>query len=92
MADALVILFPVRTYSAKLQTVSTEMAEFRAAGTLDGFIDFAVSGCDGHSRTYILTRDEARQIIAALHSVMDDVQQNCLYDRDTLLQPESSDR
>lgn len=67
-----------RTYCAKLFVAGP----FKMAGTLDGYVDFAVPG-----RTYQLSLDEARALIAALNSAVADVQANCLYDKDALLAP-----
>lgn len=65
------------TYEAKL----FRAANFKAAGTLDGFIDFATP----ESGTYPLTLNEARAIVAALNSAIADVRVGCLYERDALL-------
>jgi hypothetical protein len=59
--------------------------EIHVAGTLDGFLDFAVIESDGRSCTYSLTCDDARLVAAALISGANDVQANCLFDRDPLL-------
>jgi hypothetical protein len=73
------------SYEAKLQVFLADGLEFHVAGTLDGYIDFAVVTSDGASLTYSLSCDGSRQIIAALHLVIDDIQANCLFDRDPLL-------
>lgn len=69
---------PARTYAAKAFCA----AGFQISGTLDGFIDFATS-----LGTWQITLDEARALIAAINGAMSDVQANCLYDRDALLEP-----
>jgi hypothetical protein len=59
------------------------------SGTLDGYLDFCITAGDGSHLTYLLTRDDAHRIIAGLHAVVDDIQANCLFDRDPLLEPEA---
>lgn len=73
-----IVSLPPRTYTAK----AFHAAGFQMSGTLDGFIDFAAS-----RGTWPLTLDEARALIAALNGAISDVQANCLYDRDALLEP-----
>lgn len=73
-----IVHLPQRTYSAK----SFRAAGFQMSGTLDGFIDFATS-----RGTWQLSLDDARAVIAALNGAIGDVQANCLYDRDVLLEP-----
>lgn len=57
------------------------------AGTLDGYIDFVVQASDGKYLIHQITRDDARAIISALHTVIQDITDNCLFDRDPLLAP-----
>ena len=87
-----VIQFGRQTYVAKLTHLALgapTRATFSMAGTLDGYVDFAIAGKQGEFLgTYQLSCDEARQLIAALNSVVTDIQTNCLYDRDPLLLPE----
>ena len=78
-----VIPFQRKSYEAKRFDAPVGCAKFEIAGTLDGFIDFALPS----RGTYQLTLDEARAIVAALNSAIDDVKANCLYDRDPLLEP-----
>jgi hypothetical protein len=59
-----------KTYVAKLEKLTVSGLDIRIAGTLDGFIDFAVTLVDGSSLTYSLTCEDARRIIAALGSVV----------------------
>jgi hypothetical protein len=75
-----IVILPIRTrtYSAK----PFFARPFEMAGTLDGFIDFATP-----TETYTLTLGEARNLIAALNGTISDVEKNCLYDRDVLLEP-----
>lgn len=72
-----VVHLPRRTYRAK----PFSAGGFKLSGTLDGFIDFAAQ-----DRTYLLSLDEARALIAALSGAIADVQSNCLYDKDVLLE------
>lgn len=74
-----VLSFPKRTYSAK----QFHAAGFQTAGTLDGYIDFAVPA----KGTFQLSLAEADQLIAALSGAVADVRANCLYDKDVLLEP-----
>lgn len=80
-----VIAFPAKTYSAKLVELACSGLSIKIAGTLDGYIDFALTGADGSYRTYSLTRDDAHRLIAGLHTVIADIEQNCLFDHDALL-------
>lgn len=73
-----VIALPQRTYRAK----PFRAGDFLLSGTLDGYIDFALPECG----TYQLSLDEARALIAALNGAICDVRDNCLYDRDVLLE------
>lgn len=84
-----VLAFRPRTYSAKRAEVHASGMTFIAAGTLDGYLDFVVEASDGKRIIYQITRDDARAIIAALHSVVDDITANCMFDRDPLLMPEN---
>ena len=70
-----------RTYSAKLFTVECQHGDFKIAGTLDGFIDLAIP----QGKTLQLTPEEARTLAAQLQSSVEDIEKNCLYDRDALL-------
>jgi hypothetical protein len=72
-----VLRFPPRTYSAKL----FQAVGFKVAGTLDGFIDFAVPG----GKTFQLSIEEAHDMVSALNGAVADIRANCLYDRDVLL-------
>lgn len=60
---------------------------FKMSGTLEGSIDFCIMTSDG-SLTYPVTIDDAHRIIAGLHVVVDDIQANCLFDRDPMLYDE----
>ena len=66
-----------RTYTAKL----FEAAGFKIAGTLDGYIDLATS-----NGTYQMSVAQALMLVAALHGAVADINENCLYDRDALLE------
>lgn len=81
-APNVVALRPQKSYAAKLSALHLSgIAEpVHIAGTLDGFIDFAFGG-----KTWNLTCDDARMLIAALHATVDDIQAHCLFDRDPLL-------
>ena len=80
-----VIALHPKSYSAKLHVLHVSGFDIHIAGTLDGLVDLAIITSNGKSRTYNLTCDDARALIAALHSAVSDVQQNCLFDRDPLL-------
>ena len=84
MADNVIVMRPM-SYEAILSKVSTPSCQFLIAGTLEGGIDFAVVPTEGRSATYSLTCDDARTLIAGLHRTVDDIQRNCLFDRDPLL-------
>lgn len=73
------------TYTAKLVEVLTDGFEFKMAGTLDGYIDFVVAP----RRTHQLSIGEVRSIISGLEQAIRDVEQNCLYDKDELLDKRS---
>lgn len=76
-----VIVMPPKTYRAKLSQVGFDDCKvFKIAGTLDGFIDFAVP--DGP--TFPLDIEEAQGIIAALQDAIADIAKNCLYEKDYL--------
>lgn len=72
------------TYRAKLERVNASGLDIKIAGTLDGMVDFAVTDSDSH-RTYSISCEDARNISKALLAVADDIEKNCLYDRDALL-------
>lgn len=82
-----IIPFRRRSYEAKAFRWSSGGLDAILSGTLDGFIDLALS--EGptciHAGTHLLTCDEARALAAALLSAAEDVQENCLFDRDPLL-------
>ena len=80
-----VISFPAKTYSAKLVELACSGLSIKIAGTLDGYIDFALTEAEGSHRTYSFTRDDARQIIAGLHTIVADIERNCLFEHDALL-------
>lgn len=80
LSQTTVIPFMPKSYDAKLSVVHLSGHELHIAGTLDGFIDFAIGG-----KTYSFTCDDARTLIAALHATVGDIQTNCLFDRDPLL-------
>lgn len=80
-----VVAFAPPSYEAKQQEVRASGMTFLSAGTLDGYLDFVVLAGDGTQIIYQITRDEAREIIAALHAVVADITANCLFDRDPLL-------
>lgn len=79
-------ILPFRSsYSAVLRRVFASGLVFEAAGTLDGFIDVAVSESDGSHRTYNITCREAAELIRVLSLVIKDVRKNCRYELDALL-------
>jgi hypothetical protein len=80
-----VIAFPSNTYTARLEAFVASGLDVRIAGTLDGFIDLAIIPADRPGLTYSLTCDDALLLIAALYSVVGDVREHCLYDRDPRL-------
>ena len=74
------------TYTAKRFEWASDSLRVRTSGTLEGFIDLALfDGAGEHTATHQLTCDEARALAAKLLGVADDVQANCLFDRDALL-------
>lgn len=73
-----IVYLPHRTYRAKAFLAGA----FETSGTLDGYLDFATP-----KGTWQLSLDDARALIAALNGAINDVQTNCLYDRDVLLEP-----
>ena len=76
------------TYAAKAFHWASESLRMQTSGTLDGFIDLALFNASGrHVGTHILTCGEARAFAAKLLGAADDVQANCLFDRDRLLVP-----
>jgi len=78
---------PIRhTYCAKLMSVRASGLEFHIAGTLDGFVDFCIIEESGRHVTHNITRDDAIRLIAGLHSVIQDINANCLFDKDLLLE------
>lgn len=77
----MITTMPTKTFVAKLIKVYWRKKLFKMAGTIDGFIDFAVPG----GRTYQLSVAEAEALIAALRDTIYDVKTNCLHDRDALL-------
>lgn len=83
-----VIQFKRRSYEAKQQEVFASGMTVVTAGTLDGYVDFVVGATDGNRIIHQITRDDARAIIAALNTVANDIDANCLFDRDPLLAPE----
>ncbi len=74
------------TYRSILEQLSASGFEIKIAGTLDGFVDLAITESDGKHRTYNISPEEAKRLSGALLKVVDDIQRNCLYDRDALLQ------
>lgn len=72
-----IIKFPARTYTAKL----FEIGGFSVAGTLDGYVDLATSVW-----TFQIEKSEAIAIAKALLACVDDINENCLYDKDILLE------
>lgn len=82
-----IVPFPRPTYAAKLQVIRTDGLEFKIAGTLDGYLDFCAITSDGAHRTLSLSRDGARALIASIHAVLSDIDRNCMFDRDALLEP-----
>jgi hypothetical protein len=76
-----VVSFPRQTYSAKGFSVDVGNYTFLMSGTIDGFIDLVIP--DGP--TYPLGLEEAEAFCAALHWAIQDVRENCQYDRDPLL-------
>lgn len=74
-----------REYAAKpVQLNTDEGYTIRMAGTLEGSIDFCIQTTTT-SLTYVLTPDDARQLIAGLHTVNRDIRDNCMFDRDPRL-------
>jgi hypothetical protein len=73
------------TYTAKEFRVQTLGRTFQMSGTLDGFIDFCVKEDSGGHWTVTLDCSEARVLAAALLGAAEDIQANCLFDRDALL-------
>ncbi len=85
MTTPTVVPFARKSYEAKLITFHASGFEFHLGGTLDGFVDLAVICSNGEARTYTISCDDARVLIASLNTVVKDIQDNCLFDRDHLL-------
>lgn len=83
-----ILAFRRRSYEARQVEVRASGMTLIAAGTLDGCMDFVVQASDGQRLIHQITRDDARHIIAALHAVVDDITENCMFDRDPLLMPD----
>lgn len=80
-----VIRLTPELYSAKsVQFRTDDGYVITMSGTLEGSLDFCIETSAG-SLTYVLTPHDAHQIIAGLHVVCDDIQANCLFDRDPRL-------
>lgn len=80
-----VIRMKPELYSAKAVELRTDDGYIvRMSGTVEGSLDFNIETADG-SLTYVLTPDDAHRIIGGLHAVCDDIQANCLFDRDSRL-------
>ena len=76
----------VKSYSAKTEFWQEHSLGVQMCGTLDGFIDFALSNALGkHLGTHTITCEKARELAAKLLIIVDDVQKNCLFDNDPLL-------
>jgi hypothetical protein len=78
-----VVPFLRKTYCAASFEVCYGNGKFRMSGTLCGFIDFATP----NSGTYPLSMGEAKLMVAALLGAINDVEANCLHERDPLLLP-----
>ena len=65
---------------ASLQRVDTEAGEIHVAGTLEGDVDIAFPDA-----TYTLHLHSAKALQNALSAAIEDVEKNCLYDKDSLL-------
>ena len=76
-----------RTYSAKAFHWHSDSLCMQTSGTLEGLIDIALfEGLEQrHIGTHQITCDEARALAVKLLGVADDVQANCLFERDALL-------
>jgi hypothetical protein len=75
-----------RTYTAKTFSFNTEGLEVKMSGTLDGFVDLNFSDSVGEfSVTFNLSLDEVKTLSDNLNLCLKDVQENCLYDKDSLL-------
>lgn len=77
-----VISMKPKTYRAQLFEMAGSGVNIKIAGTLDGFLDFALVG----DKTYILTCEEAKRLADLLIAAIADVKTNCLYDNDVLLE------
>lgn len=72
-------------YSAKpVQFRTDEGYAVKMSGTLEGSLDFCIETAT-RSLTYVLTPHDAHQIIAGLHTICRDIQNNCLFERDPRL-------
>lgn len=88
MADIIPFRSAARpSYAAKASVVRADGMEITAAGTLDGYIDLCFQDSTGAHLTYQLGIAGACSLIATLHSVIHDIEENCLFDRDPLLAP-----
>jgi hypothetical protein len=80
-----IIKLPFKTYSAKSFKARLSELNFTISGTLDGFIDLSIKDVKGENSTYSITCNDARVLVASLLSSVDDIQNNCIFDNDTLL-------
>ena len=71
------VTMKARTFTAKLLLAG----QFKVAGTLDGFVDLATP-----QGTYALSLSEALELAKAIADAVADVQANCLYEDDVLLE------
>jgi hypothetical protein len=78
-----VLAFRPSTFTAKLFSVPCGAGTFMIAGTLDGFVDLATP----ESGTYQMSTDEASRLAEALRASVVDIEANCKYEEDPLLQP-----
>lgn len=74
-----------KTYTAKPTKFSASGFGITIAGTLDGYIDLAITQSDGESLTYNMSCDDIRLLVAGLNTTIEDIRKNCLYDKDALL-------
>ena len=78
-------------YCAKLTQGCLDRHSFKVSATLDGWIELALHRHDGAGNlTYQITRDDARQIVAALNLRIQDITDNCRFENDTRLYDEGS--
>lgn len=74
-----------RTYRAKRAEVQSCGCNFIMSGTLDGYCDLVIEYPSGSHAHAFLDPGGLRLFAAAAIATAEDIERNCLYDRDPLL-------